>query len=195
MPAAILAIILWPSTLDGEPLSLDWTNTLNPVTHMPWNSREEYDQFWRLPEQERERLIQASRSATGDSPPSGATSEASSASPAGPRRNPNQSCEDSVLDHLQAEKDRICRSIPGESCNPNKTSTKRLEQVPCTHVRRRIQAFRNCINIRQFIQDECFGGKPDPRHEREFKQHENGLAHCLKLEERNCAPGHPMAEL
>jgi len=187
-------MLLWPSTLEGEHLSLDWTNTLNPVTLMPWSSQEEHDQFWRLPQQKREWLIQASRSATGGSPPSGATSEAGSASPASPRRHPNQTCEDSVLIHLQAEKDRICQSIPGESCSRSKTNPKRLERVPCSEVQRRIQAFRNCINIRQFIQDECFGGRPDTRHEKALNQYKDGLAHCLALEARNCAPGHPMAD-
>ncbi|HYO51954.1 hypothetical protein [Archangium sp.] len=195
IPAAILAMLLWPSTLEGETLPMDWTNTLNPVTLAPWNSQEEYDQFWQLPQQERERLIQASRKAMGDSKPSGAAAESRFASRAGSRRNPTQTCNDSVLDHLQAEKNRICKSIPGESCSRSKTNPKRLDKMPCSVIRLRVQALRNCINIRQFIQDECFGGVPDTRHEMALKQYNDGLVHCLAVEAENCAPGHPMVDL
>ncbi len=192
IPAVILAMLLWPSTLEGELLARDWTNTLNPVTGMPWSSQEEHDQFWRLPQQERERLIQASRDAMGGSKPSAGSA---STSPAGPRRHPNQTCEDSVLDHLQAEKDRICNAMPGASCSPAGSSAKRLARMPCSQIRLRIQALRNCITIRQFIQDECFGGVPDTPHERALNEHKSGLIHCLGLEAENCAPGHPMADL
>ncbi|HYO56429.1 hypothetical protein [Archangium sp.] len=159
---------------------MDWTNTLNPVTLMPWSSQEEHDQFWRLPQQERERLIQASRNAMGGSKPS--------------RRYPNQTCDDAVLGHLQAEKDRICNAMPGASCSPSGKSARRLARMPCSQIRLRIQALQNCIHIRQFIQDECFGGVPDTPHERALNEHKLGLAHCLALEAENCAPGHPMAD-
>jgi len=173
---------------------MDWTNTLNPVTLAPWSSQEEYDQFWRLPQSERERIIQASREAMGDSKPSAAALGTRSASPAGSRRYPNQTCDDAVLEHLQAEKNRICSAMPGESCSDSKTNPKRLGEKPCSLIRLRIQAFENCIHIRQFIQDECFGGVPDSRHERALNQYKDGLAHCLALEAVNCAPGHSMAD-
>lgn len=195
VPVALLAILLWPSELDGEALSLEWTNTLNPVTGLPWSSQEEYDGFWRLPQQERERLIQASRNAQGGSKPFGATPESRSASGAGARRHPNQTCDDAVLDHLQAEKNRICNAMPGASCSTASNSAKRLARMPCSQIRLRIQALRNCINIRWFIQDECFGGVPDTRHQEVLSEYENGLVQCQSLEAVNCAPGHSMAEL
>ncbi|WP_147332929.1 hypothetical protein [Archangium gephyra] len=195
IPAAILAMLLWPSELEGERFSLDWTNTLNPVTLVPWSSQEEYDRFWQLPQQQREQLIQASRKVMGDSKSSAADPGSRSASPAVPRRYPNQTCDDAVLEHLQAEKNRICNAMPGANCSPSGTSAKRLARIPCSQVQLRIQAVRNCIHIRQFIQDECFGGMPDAAHTRALDEFRTGLSHCLALEARNCAPGHPMAEL
>jgi hypothetical protein len=111
------------------------------------------------------------------------------------RRNPGQTCEESVLDALQAAKDQICNSIPGESCSPAKVSPKRLARRPCSAIRQRIQSIRDCLAIRQKIQDECFGGLPDEIHEEVLKQINSGLAACLALEAVNCAPGHPMSRL
>lgn len=191
IPAAVLAILLWPSELEGEHLSLDWTNTLNPVTLAPWSSQGEYERFWQLPQREREQLIEASRKSMG-----GAKSSATAAEPrAGPRRHPDQTCDDAVLDRLQAEKNRICNAMPGASCSMSGNSVKRLDRMPCSQVRSRIQGLLNCIHIRQFIQDECFGGKPDARHQEVLAQYKSGLVQCQSLEQVNCAPGHPMAEL
>ncbi|WP_257459760.1 hypothetical protein [Archangium lipolyticum] len=196
IPVAIAAILLWPSDLGGDTFPRDWKNTLDPVTLLPWSSQQEYDRFWQLPQLERERLIQERRnimagSNTGASPDSRPGVPARTAS----RRHPNQTCDDTVLDHLQAEKNRICGSIPGESCGSSKTNPKRLARMPCSAIRLRIQALRNCMNIRQFIQEECFGGLPDARHQSAWEDYEKGLTHCLTLEAVNCAPGHPMADL
>jgi hypothetical protein len=54
--------------------------------------------------------------------------------------------------------------IPGESCSPGKVNPKKLAKRPCSQVRQRIQAFRECLRHRQNIQDQCFGGVPDPKH-------------------------------
>jgi len=54
---------------------------------------------------------------------------------------------------------------------------------------------QDCLRIRQQIQDECFGGKPDEAHERAISEVINGINICLDLEKINCAPGHPMANL
>ncbi|GAB2579735.1 hypothetical protein GCM10027168_10730 [Streptomyces capparidis] len=122
------------------------------------------------------------------------TSPQTSAQPqAVSRRHPNQTCDDSVLDALQAEKDRICNSIPGTSCSPSKVSPKRLARTPCSEIRLRIAAMRACMAIRQRIQDECFGGRPDQAHQDAMDFLRNGINHCLALEAQNCAPGHPMA--
>ena len=53
---------------------------------------------------------------------------------------------------------------------------------------------RDCIAIRQRIQDECFGGVPDQVHEDALQFIQNGIDQCLALEAINCAPGHPMAD-
>jgi hypothetical protein len=189
IPAAIAAVLLWPSRLGDSSMDKGWQNTVNPVTLMPWTSREEYTQFWRLPQQQREQLIRTSRNAMATS--AGAPQPAPQMAV---KRHPGQTCENSVLGHLQAEKNRICSSIPGESCSPKKVSPKRLDNVPCSAAKQRIQAIQNCLNIRQFIQDECFNGVPDEPHTRAMNELKSGIAHCLALEARNCAPGHPMSE-
>ena len=108
-------------------------------------------------------------------------------------RHPNQTCTDARLDELQAEKDRICNSIPGTSCSPGKVSPKRLSRRPCSEIRTRLQALRECYRIRKQIQDECFGGMPDPAHQNALQETQNGIDACEELEKVNCAPGHPMA--
>jgi hypothetical protein len=113
----------------------------------------------------------------------------------GPRRRPNQTCDDATLDALQAAMHRVCDSIPGESCSPSKVSPKRLDRRPCSQIRLRIQALRDCLAERQRVQDLCFGGKPDQIHLDQMAQLNNGLNACLALEAVNCAPGHPMAGL
>ncbi|MGY1941328.1 hypothetical protein [Nocardia gipuzkoensis] len=109
------------------------------------------------------------------------------------RRYPNQTCENEELDRLQAEKERICGRIPGQSCSPSKVSPKKLDRMPCSLIRLRIQALRDCLAIRNDIQNQCFGGVPDPRHQQAIAEIQNAINQCLALEAVNCAPGHPMA--
>ncbi len=111
------------------------------------------------------------------------------------RRQATQTCINAELDILQAEKDQICNNIPGESCSPAKVSPKRLARQPCSRIRARIAAIQDCLNIREVIQRDCFGGVPDAVHARVMGELAGGLAACLALEAVNCAPGHPMAKL
>ena len=111
------------------------------------------------------------------------------------RRRPEQTCENQVLDAMQREMHNVCDQIPGESCSPKKVSPKKLARRPCSQIRQRINAVRECIRLRQRIQDECFGGAPDPTHANVLSELQGGLAACLALEVVNCAPGHPMANL
>jgi hypothetical protein len=135
------------------------------------------------------------RQAAGQSPQQGPVPAPGSATQPGPRRWPNQTCDNETLDTLQSEMHKICDNIPGESCSPSKVSQKRLDRRPCSEIRERIQAFRDCLAARQKVQDECFGGQPDPRHLTPLTDVTNGLNACLALESVNCAPGHPMADL
>ena len=89
---------------------------------------------------------------------------------------------------------RVCDEVPGESCSPSKVSPKKLARRPCSQIRQRIAAVRECIRLRQNIQDQCFGGAPDPTHAKVLTELQSGLAACLALEAANCAPGHPMAD-
>jgi hypothetical protein len=89
----------------------------------------------------------------------------------------------------------VCDKIPGESCSPKKVSPKKLARRPCSQIRHRIEAVRECLRLRQGIQTDCFGGVPDPTHAAVLAELQSGLAACLALEAVNCAPGHPMASL
>jgi hypothetical protein len=111
------------------------------------------------------------------------------------RRYPGQTCDNSVLDRLQKEMHDVCDKIPGESCSPKKVNPKKLAKQPCSKIRERIQAMKECLHYRQRIQDECFGGVPDEVHKNALEELQSGLKHCLDLEKVNCAPGHPMANL
>jgi len=53
---------------------------------------------------------------------------------------------------------------------------------------------KKVLEKRWEIQKECFGGKPDQSHDKTMTQFEQGIANIKKLEAKNCAPGHPMAE-
>jgi hypothetical protein len=88
-----------------------------------------------------------------------------------------------------------CDKIPGDSCSPGKVSEKKLARRPCSQIRLRIEAFRECLRRRMAIQDECFGGAPDPTHANALVEFQRGLSACLALEAVNCAAGHPMANL
>ena len=112
-----------------------------------------------------------------------------------PRRYPNQTCENTVLDQLQALKDQICAQIVGESCSPSKVSPRRLARRPCSEIGARIAAMTACLVARQNIQSTCFGGTPDPAHARAIAEIINGITACQALAAINCAPGHPMANL
>ena len=109
-------------------------------------------------------------------------------------RFPDQTCSNERLDELQAEKDRICNSIPGKSCSPSKVSLKRLARRPCSEIRARLETLRACYQIREQIQVECFGGRPDAAHRKALQEIQNAIDACQALEEINCAPGHPMAD-
>src|SRR5262249_50328314 len=111
------------------------------------------------------------------------------------RRRPEQKCENLVLDTMQREMHNLCEQIPGESCSPTKVSPKKRARRPCSLIHQRINAVRECIRLRQRIQDECFGGVPDPTHANVLSELQSGLAACLALEAVNCASGHPMANL
>lgn len=100
-----------------------------------------------------------------------------------------------MLDGLQANKDLVCGRIPGTSCSPSKVSPKKLAKMPCSMIRLRIQALRDCLAAREDIQNQCFGGVPDADHLRAQTEIQNAINQCTTLEAVNCAPGHPMAGL
>lgn len=142
------------------------------------------------------RTAPAATTGTGPGPGTQPQTPTPSIGPApGQRRHANQTCDNATLDALQKEMHRICDKIPGESCSPSKVSPKRLARRPCSQILQRNQALRECLQKRQLVQDECFGGKPDPDHIKAMAELTNGLNACVALEAVNCAPGHPMAGL
>ncbi|AOY79980.1 hypothetical protein BJP36_08635 [Moorena producens JHB] len=58
-----------------------------------------------------------------------------------------------------------------------KKKRKEIENI----VINRIKILQECIDQRQQIQDECFGGKPDQRHTDALNQMRNALENCQEL--------------
>ncbi|WNG17771.1 hypothetical protein [Cystobacter fuscus] len=111
-------------------------------------------------------------------------------------RHADQTCKNSRLDELQEEKDLLNRSVPPlDPKSPGSWNEKKMAKVPCSRIRQRLEAQKKLLEKRWQIQKECFGGKPDPSHENAITEIEKAFANTRKLEDQNCAPGHPMAEL
>lgn len=140
-----------------------------------------------------EELARAARQVESERAAAGARESGASLKDAPRRYGPSQTCDDSVLNHLQAEKDRLCNDMPGESCSSSKVSPKRLAQRSCSEVRTRIRALGNCLRIREQIQTQCFGSRPDQAHRDAIEDVRRGLEACQALEAINCTQGHPMS--
>jgi hypothetical protein len=111
-------------------------------------------------------------------------------------RHVDQTCKNSRLDELQEEKDLLNRSVPPlDPKSPGSWNDKKMAKVPCSRIRQRLEAQKKLLEKRWQIQKECFGGKPDPSHENAITEVEKAFANTRMLEDQNCAPGHPMAEL
>jgi hypothetical protein len=111
-------------------------------------------------------------------------------------RHADQTCKNSRLDELQEEKDLLNRSVPPlDPKSPGSWNDKKMAKVPCSRIRQRLEAQKKLLEKRWQIQKECFGGKPDPSHENAITEVEKAFANTRKLQDQNCAPGHPMAEL
>jgi hypothetical protein len=92
-------------------------------------------------------------------------------------RHADQTCKNSRLDELQAEKDKLSASIsPFNPKAPDSTNKKRLDVVPCSRIRLRLEAMEKVLEKRWEIQKECFGGKPDQVHDKTMTQFEQGIA-------------------
>lgn len=111
-------------------------------------------------------------------------------------RFPNQTCSNAELDALSADVDQLCKAstFPGLSCNPNKTSEKRLAKLACSDIKARLLKQNACLTARQLVQTRCFNGQPDPGHQTAIDQMSQGIQACIALAAVNCAPGHPMAD-
>jgi hypothetical protein len=111
-------------------------------------------------------------------------------------RHAEQTCKNSRLDELEAEKKLFIKSVPPyDPKAPRSKNVEKLDKVPCSRIRLRREAMKRVLEKRWEIEKECFGGKPDPGHDTTMTELEQGIAKTEKLEKRNCAPGHPMAEL
>lgn len=111
-------------------------------------------------------------------------------------RHAEQTCTNSRLDELEAEKKRLMKSVPPyDPKAPGSKNVEKLDKVPCSRIRLRREAMQRVLEKRWEIEKECFGGKPDLGHGTTMTELEQGIAKTEKLEKRNWAPGHPMAEL
>jgi hypothetical protein len=69
-------------------------------------------------------------------------------------RHADQTCKNSRLDELQAEKDELSASIPPfDPKAPDSTNKKRLDKVPCSRIRLRLEAMKKVLEKRWEIQN------------------------------------------
>ncbi|WP_143177264.1 hypothetical protein [Cystobacter ferrugineus] len=109
-------------------------------------------------------------------------------------RHAEQTCKNSRLDELEAEKKLLMKSVPPyDPKAPRSKNVEKLDKVPCSRIRLRREAMKRVLEKRWEIEKECFGGKPDPGHDTTMTELEQGIRKTEKLEKRNCAPSHPMA--
>jgi hypothetical protein len=108
------------------------------------------------------------------------------------RRYPNQTCENDVLDALEADKKKLCYSGYAAACSGNHDKPK-FAKIPCSAIQLAIQQRLACKAARQLVQDKCFGGKSDAGHKKAIDQEQDGIDNCEALKLLNCAKGHPMA--
>jgi hypothetical protein len=104
-----------------------------------------------------------------------------------------KACDKETLRQLQGEKERICKAVPGGSCDGAKVSARLLLRYPCSEIHKRIEGAQECLEAGKAIRDECFGGTPDEKEQDRLRQLEKEIKACVDLGAMNCAAGHPMA--
>lgn len=172
-----------------------WVSELNPITRLPYTTLLEYEIVRQMSPQEiLERQAAHIRNAKPTPPPAQAQPPAPVPPPAtGTRRNAGQTCEDVELDRLQKEKGLACNSGYAVQCPKDLSKPKKIDKIPCSAVKLSIQQRQACLAARWAVQEKCFGGKPDDRHEPPLEETQRGIDNCEALKVIVCAPGHPMA--
>jgi len=106
-------------------------------------------------------------------------------------RHPNQTCSNEELTKLQIEKDEIVKNIPQNVFDTG--NEKKKMKIPCSYIKKKIQQMQKLFEKRWEIQNKCFGGVPDPVHEKAISDVERSMEKYRDLEKTNCVAGHPMA--
>ncbi len=115
-----------------------------------------------------------------------------------PRRWPGQTCENTELDRLGDEMDKLCKKGFAADCPSEKERDRmrkrgRTFDTPCSAVLLSIVQRQACLAARWAVQNKCFGGKPDDRHWPPINETQGGIDNCEVLKLIVCAKGHPMA--
>ena len=95
---------------------------------------------------------------------------------------------------LEDEMHAICGKGYAAPCSGDHTKPK-FDRIPCSAVKLSIQQRQACLAARWVVQDKCFGGKPDERHQKPIDEFQQGINNCEALKVKVCAKGHPMANL
>jgi len=110
-----------------------------------------------------------------------------------PRRWPGQTCENTELDRLQKEKNKICNGGYAAICPNDPLKKKEFAKIPCSAILLSILQRKACLAARWVVQDKCFGGKPDDRHKKPIDETQGAIDNCEAFKLINCAKDHPMA--
>jgi len=113
------------------------------------------------------------------------------------RRHPNQTCEDDVLDRLQADVDWLCKHFPaamespGARRRPPKEARARTaalrgcdEKMSKAQLRRNAMRNEKCARARQKLQKQCFANGADPGHQEALKLALEAAERCWELYRR-----------
>src|SRR5262249_53443480 len=101
---------------------------------------------------------------------------------------------DDELARLEKEMHERCDAGYAATCG-GKINKSALPFISCSAIKLSLQQRRACLAARWLVQDKCFGGKPDARHEKPIAETQQGIDNCEALKLKNCAKGHPMAGL
>ncbi len=98
-----------------------------------------------------------------------------------PRRNPGQTCDDSLLDKLSNQKKDICYSEKWGCKDEFENLGKKNQKLfTCAEILSRIARGTACLNVRKQIQAECYAGSPEPGHDQEITQIITSLTRCIE---------------
>ncbi len=102
-------------------------------------------------------------------------------------QKPTRTCSDEVFADLSSQQERLC-SLPSRCSGPThqEKTDPAARGAYCARLLGNIDKFQACINIRQRVMDECYGGGDDPHKAKIQELKDKGLQKCAEFYSQNC---------